>query len=145
MFQPDLCLKSAEPFVPRPDVHGAVSDDNDEQVADLQYRDAYELAVGHNVAAQTTHDDGVCRQVNSASMPSADVEKVVPRKLSGVQLGMEALAAAESAEAIRAMVGPIVSEYHAWIVRQGARRRWCVRWSSSGRPTSRSSAVGRSR
>ena len=120
VFQPDLTLRGHEPFVARPDLHGQSSDDWDEKVADLQYRDAVEYGVGHNVAALAVEDaGGQCREVKSAWMPTADVEKVVPRRLDDVQLGMEALAAAESGAAVRTMVGPMVSAYEAWIAEQG--------------------------
>lgn len=120
VFQPDLTLMCSEPFVARPDLHGQGSDDWDEKVADLQYRDAVEIGVGHNVAALAVKDEqGHCREVKSAWMPMADVAKVVPRKLDDVQLGMEALAVAESGAAVRSMVGPIVTAYRAWIEAQG--------------------------
>ena len=48
-------------------------------------------------------------------MPTADVEKVVPDNPADVELGMEALAAAASAEAIRGMVEPMITEYATWI------------------------------
>ncbi len=59
---------------------------------------------------------GRCREVRTAWMPAADVEKVIPTKIKNVQLGMEGLA-----EAVRTMVGPMVSEYAGWIGRQAAK------------------------
>lgn len=123
VFQPELRVSAREGFVARPDVHGQHSDDWDEKVADLQYRDAVEYGVGHNVAALAVRDEaGHCRAVTSAWMPTADVEKVVPRQLDDVQLEMEALAAAESGAQIRAMVGPMVERYEAWIASQRTTR-----------------------
>ena len=119
VFQPELSLHALHPFVRRPDLRGHDSDDWDEQVADLQYRDAYEYAVGHNVSAVAVTDGADrCREVRTAWMPTASVEKVIPTKIQGVQLGMEVLAAAKSAEDVRGMVGPMVSEYAGWIGRQ---------------------------
>jgi hypothetical protein len=119
VFQPELSLHSLHPFVPRPDLRGHDSDDWDDQVADLQYSDSFEYAVGHNVSAEAVTDRrGRCREVRTAWMPHADVEKVVATSIPGVELGMDALAAAESAAAVRAMVGPMVSEYADWISRQ---------------------------
>lgn len=46
VFQPELSLHGEQPFVPRPDLHCQGSKDWDDQVADLQYRDVYEYAVG---------------------------------------------------------------------------------------------------
>ena len=59
--------------------------------------------------------DDRCRDVHTAWMPTASVEKVVPADLDEVELGMEALARAPSADAIRAMVGPILTSYGEWI------------------------------
>ena len=48
-FQTHLRLRCAEGFVPRPDPRSVSTDDWDEAVAALQYRNDYEFAVGHNV------------------------------------------------------------------------------------------------
>ncbi len=122
VFQSELSLHALQPFVPRPNLRGHESEDWDEKVADLQYADAVEFAVGHNISAVAVTDDAHrCREVRTAWMPTADVEKVIPAKLEGVQLEIEALAGAESAEAVRTMVGPMVTTYGAWI--EGQLRR----------------------
>ena len=116
VFQAEMSLHAEPHFVARPNLRGRHSDDWDERVADLQYADAMEYAVGHNISAVAVIDpDRRCRQVQTAWMPTADVEKVVPDNRAGVELGMEALAGAVSAEAIRDMVGPMITEYAAWI------------------------------
>jgi len=127
VFQPELSLHTTKPFVARPDLHGQDSEDGDEKVADLQYRDVVEYAVGHNIAAIAERDaGGLCREVRSTWMPMADVEKVVPRDLSEgpdkVELGMEALAAATSAQQVREKVGPMLNAYAAWLTQQRAER-----------------------
>jgi hypothetical protein len=123
LFQPELSLHAEEPFVPRPDLHGQNSDDKDEEIADLQYCDAVEYAVGHNVAAVAVKDaEGRYREVRTDWMPAADVEKVIPRNLRpDVELGMEALAAAPSAQGVRAKVGPMLTAYSAWLKTQAER------------------------
>ncbi len=119
VFQPELSLLTSKPFVPRPDLHGQGSDDQDEKIADLQYRDVVEIAVGHNIAAMAVKDAaGPCREVRTAWMPTADVEKVVARELPEVELGMEALAAATSAQVVRDQVGPMLTAYAAWLTEQ---------------------------
>ncbi len=115
VFQAELSLIAIQPFVPRPNLRGHQSDDWDEKVADLQYADAVEYAVGHNISAVALTGEGGCREVRTTWMPTADVEKVVPAQLDEVELGIEALAGAESAEAVRAMVGPMVESYGEWI------------------------------
>jgi helicase-like protein len=121
VFQPELRLRCSRPFVPRPDVRGLDGGDWDEKLAALQYRDAFEYVVGHNVAAVAlTGEQGRCHEVRSEWMPSAEVEKVIPAEVGDVQLGMEALAAAKSAEDLRGMVGPMIEAYRDWIARQRA-------------------------
>jgi hypothetical protein len=126
IFQPELSLHTPQPFVPRPDLHGQDSEDGDEKVADLQYRDVVEYAVGHNVAATAVKAEGRCHEVRTTWMPTADVEKVVPRDLSQgpgkVELEMEALAAAPSAQVVRDTVGPMLTAYAEWLKQQMAKR-----------------------
>ena len=63
IFQPELSLHSLQPFTPRPDLHAQASEDWDDKVADLQYADAVEYAVGHNVSAFAVREaSGVCRE-----------------------------------------------------------------------------------
>ena len=124
VFQARLCLRLESSFVARPNLQGSLAEDWDEQVADLQYRDAFEFAVGHGVAADTSVDAaGHCREVATTWLPTAEVEKVEPSDIPGVELGMEALAALTSASAIRENVGKLVSQYLAWIDAQGANLR----------------------
>jgi hypothetical protein len=118
-FQTCLIIRTPYSLVPRPNLRGRHGDDWDEKVADLQYRDDYEYAVGHNVSAvAVTNDDTTCQEVRTAWMPIADVEKVVPEQVAGVELGMEALAAAPTVEALRNMMSGIVDAYGVWIEAQ---------------------------
>ena len=56
-FQAALEVRCDQPFVPRPNLRGLESDDWDERVADLQYRDVCEFAVGHgSLHAGRVHD-----------------------------------------------------------------------------------------
>ena len=75
-FQTALEVRADAPFVPRPDARGLVSDDWDGSVADLQYRDVGEYAVGHNVAA-----DGDAQCVRTCWVPEGLVERVAPAEL----------------------------------------------------------------
>jgi hypothetical protein len=121
-FQARLTLGLEASFVPRPNLRGLLADDWDEQVADLQYRDAYEYAVGHGVAAEAhLSDTGSCREVATTWLPTAEVEKVEPSGIPDVELGMEALAELGSAAAFRDKVGRLVALYREWIEVQSAR------------------------
>jgi hypothetical protein len=116
IFQAGLCVRSEQPLVPRPNLKGHVTDEWDERVSDLQYRDVYEHAVGHGVATHAEVDvDGTCRSVCTCWIPSAEVERVAPSRVPNVELRMEALAGlADGAEAAKAL-GPFVEQYRAWI------------------------------
>jgi len=121
IFQTQLSVDSAEGFVPRPNPRGQTGDDWDEAVADLQYRHDYEYVVGHNVSAVAhLNPDNTCQRICTAWMPTADVEKVVAAKVPRVELGMEAIATAPDAEAVRAMIGGMVTAYAEWITQQQA-------------------------
>ena len=119
IFQPELTLTSEEALVPRPNLRGHDSTDWDDKVGDLQYRDAVEYAVGHNVSAVALSTEGQpCHEVRTAWMPTANVEKVEPTKIAGVEFRMAALADAETPDALRALLSPMIGEYTKWIGEQ---------------------------
>lgn len=114
-----MTVQSPQSFVPRPNLRGQEGNDWDESVADLQYRDNCEYAVGHNVSAiALLNPDGSCQQVQTAWIPTADVEKVVPTQVAGVEMSMEAIASAKDGSAVREAIGAIVTAYTSWIASQ---------------------------
>lgn len=120
-FQTSLCIQCAEGFTPRTDPRAVSTDDWDEAVAALQYREEYEFAVGHNVSATAQAVDGShCTEVCTTWIPTAEVPRVAPAIISDVKLGMEALAEAPSAAIIRDALTPLVTEYRTWIAAQRA-------------------------
>lgn len=115
-FQTHLCLQCAEGFVPRPDPRGYNTADLDEAIAALQYREDYEFAVGHNVSAIAHGVEGDhCTEVGTTWIPTAEVPRVAATQFDNVKLGMEALAAVPDYNTVRGMIGPLVSQYRAWI------------------------------
>jgi hypothetical protein len=122
IFQAALEVFADRPFVPRPNLRGLDTDDWDERVADLQYHDACEFAVGHAVATQAVVDaDCLCREVHTRWIPSAEVERVAPAQIEGIELGMEALGRlADGAEA-RKKLSALVAHYREWITTQRAK------------------------
>jgi len=81
-FQAELDVEVDSPLVSRPNLRGLETDDWDERVADLQYREAFEFAVGHGVSTQVILDpDGGCRRVRTRWIPSAEVERVDPAEI----------------------------------------------------------------
>ena len=84
-FQAQLEVKCEESFVPRPNLRSLASDDWDERVADLQYRDACEFAVGHNVATEAVLDAiAIATLVRTCWIPEAEVERVAPAELQDI-------------------------------------------------------------
>lgn len=119
-FQASLNIRTTKGFVPRPDLRGQNSSDWDEAVASLQYRNDCEFAVGHNVSAIALHADNKCQEISTTWIPQAEVPRVEPADIPGLELSMEALADAADAQTVRRMVNPMVTSYTQWIIDQQA-------------------------
>ncbi|HZP43575.1 MAG TPA: DISARM system helicase DrmA [Candidatus Binatia bacterium] len=129
-FQVELEVRSGVPFVPRPDLRGALAEGWDERVGDLHYADTPEYATGHGVSAEWTVVDSACRALRTAWIPRAAVEKTATADVPGVELELEALGALADGHAAEAALGPLVARYRDWIAarrdeaaRLGGRRR----------------------
>ena len=119
-FQAELEVRSAVPFVPRPDPRGVSGDDSDERIADLHYADTPEYAAGHGVAADWELVDGACRLLRTTWIPTAEVETTETVEVPGVELAMAALGdLSDGGDAERALT-PLVTGYRAWIDQQDA-------------------------
>src|SRR5579871_5284975 len=114
-FQAELSVAADQSFLPRPNSVGLMSDDWDENVADLQYKDVGEYAVGHNVSAY-----GDAHEVHTCWIPNAKVERVAPATMEGVTLGIEALGALTDGADASARLMPLVAHYREWIEAQRA-------------------------
>ncbi len=121
-FQAELELQCPQGFVPRLDPQSnRDGGDWDQAVNALQYRDAKEYGVGHNVGVEVElGPDGGCSRLRTTWIPQATVEKVAPREDVGCELGMEALdkAATEGFSAVRQALIPLVERYESWIQEQ---------------------------
>ncbi|MFA6241470.1 MAG: DISARM system helicase DrmA [Candidatus Hydrogenedentales bacterium] len=119
VFQATLTVKVEQPLVPRPNLRGLDADDWDEQVADLQFRDVYEYAVGHGIATNAVLEpDGHCHEVSTCWIPSAEVERVAPSPIKDVELSMEALAQLADGSEAQQRLGALVTSYREWISQQ---------------------------
>ncbi len=114
-FQAGLTLRIDQPFEPRPNLRGLDTEDTDERTADLQYRDDYEFAVGHGVSTRAVVADGRCTEVATTWVPTAEVERVEPREVEGVELSMETLGELASAEEARTRLGALPRAYQTWL------------------------------
>jgi hypothetical protein len=119
VFQVQLEVQSERSFIARPNLRSLESDDWDERVADLQYRQCFEFAVGHSVATESVIEAGECRTVRTCWLPTAEVEKVAASRIPNVTLGMEALAVLRDGAAAVQQLGGLVVAYKEWIGRQG--------------------------
>ena len=112
-FQTQLEVASEEPLVPRPNLRSLESSDWDERVADLQYRDVCEFAVGHSVATEAVLRTATASDVRTCWIPEAEVERVAPAQITGVELSMDALAELADGADAKAKLGPFVIQYRA--------------------------------
>lgn len=117
-FQARLTIESTEGFVARRDAHAVGSNDPDLRIADLQFRDCLEFAVGHNVAAECSVVDQQCHTIRTSWIPQAEVERTIVPPMQGVQLNMDALGDLPDAAAAALCLLPFVSSYRQWIAQQ---------------------------
>jgi hypothetical protein len=114
-FQAQLEVGTKDSFVPRPDLRSLESNDWDDLVADVQYRDDRDYSVGHNVATEAVLNDGACRMVRTCWIPQGEVERVAPAEIPGVELSMDALATLADGKDAKDKLGSFVQKYQAWI------------------------------
>ena len=115
-FQAEIEVHGDRPFLRRPDLRSAQDDDRDEQVAALHYADAPRYATGHNVSAEwDQEEDGNCRTVRTAWIPSAEVEKTETFEPPGVDLSMDRLGSLAGAAEAEAALKPLTDAYREWI------------------------------
>lgn len=136
VFQASLTLQCLQGFIPRTDLRGTYNENHgisheqdlnpviantqsrydwDDFVADLQYRNDCEFAVGHNVSVVANLENGVCQRISTTWLPQAEVPRVAPATFEDVELTMETIASADSASAIQRMLSPMVTAYENWI------------------------------
>ena len=117
-FQTELEVRSAVPFVPRPDPRGVPGGDADERVADLHYAGTPEYATGHGVAADWVLSEGASRLLRTTWIPSAEVETTVTVDVPGVELDMTAFGDLSGGGDAERALTPLVTGYRAWIDQQ---------------------------
>ena len=136
-FQTQLEVASDAPLVPRPNLRSLESDDWDERVADLQYRDVCEYAVGHSVATEA-----VCAERPLPGGPDL-LDSRGRGRAGGARPDHRGRAVdgrpggllADGADA-KAKLGRFVDQYRAWIDRPAGRRCRSRRPGGRRRPRS---------
>lgn len=119
-FQVEMEIHSDIPFVPRPNLATLESDEWDQMVADIQYRDTCEFSVGHAISTEAVIEDGHCLIVRTVWIPSSQVERVAPASIQDVELKMDALSKITDGDDAKAKLGPLVTYYREWIEGQAA-------------------------
>ncbi len=117
VFQVELALECAQGFVKRPDRSGE-GGDADAQIADLQYRDVCEYAVGHGISVLVPEGQSTVTRVQTTWLPRHEVRRVIAREQPGVTVSMEQLAELSSADEVKKHLARLPDEYSAWIKTQ---------------------------
>ncbi len=127
IFQVRLELEHAGGLVARPNRQGErETGDWDDRVADLQFRDHFEWAVGHNVSvlvgsAEPGSVEGPGGQVTRVAttwLPQHEVRRVVTSELPEVETSMDALAGLAGGAEAQPMLLPFVDAYRGWLEAQ---------------------------
>ena len=117
-FQAQLTVTCGAGFVARADVHSIDSSDPDLRIADLQFRDCFEFAVGHNLSTTSTVVEENCFNVRTCWIPQAEVERTTVPPMERVVIQMEALSILKDGAEAAASLQPFVTSYRKWIESQ---------------------------
>jgi hypothetical protein len=124
LFQAGLEVGFDAGIVARPNRADGEAQDWDARVADLQFRERCEYAVGHGVSVATVAPEGggPVTTVRTAWVPCAEIPRVVTGPPAGVTAMDELadLAEREDGEALRGALAPISEAYLSWIADQRA-------------------------
>jgi hypothetical protein len=126
IFQVELEVAFARGFQRRPsrllsaEDGGETSSDWDEQIADLQFRDHVEDAVGHGVSTEVLARDeaGRATRIRTSWLPRHEVRKVRTHDDEAVVTAMEKLGALDDGRAVHAALDALVEHYGAWLADQ---------------------------
>ncbi len=115
IFQVELEIGSTKGFLSRTNIKGQDSDDPDERIADLQFRNHAEYVVGHGIAAEPVVQGDRVLAVRTTWLPTAAVARVATREVQDVLVGMEGLASLSEGATARAKLEPLLRHYDTWI------------------------------
>lgn len=121
VFQVSLELRYESGLGARPNLRDDGSTDWDDRVADLQFRDHVEYAVGHGVSVETIQHEGRVVGAKTCWLPRATIRRVITNDdVQGVTTAMEVLSGLADGAAVRAALGALPDAYGAWIAKQRA-------------------------
>lgn len=119
VFQVEFSLRYAPGFLKRPNRRGEDTDDPDQRILALNFRDKFEWAVGHNTSVKqpVVDADGHVRSLSTTQLPHYEVRPVEHVVFDEVSTGMAALAQLDESGLVNAL-GPLVDAYSKWIGEQ---------------------------
>ncbi|MBN1654427.1 MAG: DISARM system helicase DrmA [Deltaproteobacteria bacterium] len=116
IFQVEMQIACSQGILPRPNRAWELSEEWDERVADLQFRDCNEYAVGHGVSVEVADCDGNrVTSVKTCWIPRQEVKRVTTRDETEVTVEMEELADLGSGERVRQKLARLPEAYGKWI------------------------------
>lgn len=113
IFQVRMELEHEAGFVPRHNRRGENATHFDERLADVQFREHYEYAVGHGVSVEHAAGTQVTK-LATTWVPRYEVPKVKTGEEPSVTTEMEKLAQLEAAT-VHAALDPLADAYEAWL------------------------------
>ena len=120
LFQVEMEVEHTGGIVPRPNVADEESDQWDQKVADLQFRDRVEYAVGHGVAVEVPPGQRPVTRVRTTWLPEYEVRRVVPHKEKGITVSMEELSRLQTADDVHRHLDRLPAAYAEWIAQRAA-------------------------
>jgi len=118
IFQVEMEIECAEGIVPRPNFSDEDKSEWDQKVADLQFRERVEYAVGHGVAAHVPEGQNPVTRVKTTWLPEYEVRRVVAHEEKGVTVAMDELAKLDGPEDVYARLERLPAAYQEWIEAQ---------------------------
>lgn len=115
VFQVRLALRYEPGFLARPNRRGEDTNDYDQRVLALLFRDHVEWAVGHNVSVEApVREQGKVVRLVTTQLPRHEVRSVEHVRFDELTTGMAELAKLDGVGLERAL-SPLVDAYGAWI------------------------------
>ena len=127
IFQVKLELSYEGGFAKRPSRQGEDARDFDDRVADLQFREHFEWAVGHGVSVEAPEIHGPVTRLCTTWIPRQEVRRIITREERkdlppgepAFTTDMETLGALPDGAAAREKLGSMVEACGLWIEAQG--------------------------
>jgi len=116
VFQTSLAVRTEAGLVARPNMK--TSNEWDDRLADVQFRNNFEFAVGHGVGVEVIREAGAVVGAKTQWIPSAEVKPITTRDVEDVTTEMRALSELNDGAEAKAKLLPLVDAYAEWIGKQ---------------------------